>query len=103
MAFAIYNIVYSTMTVSRHEDVKFHLSLGWLNCNKLLSLSLFCISSHRVMTVCYADARTIVRTLHGNSGVVGVGMGQGSGLSPLLFAIVMLCLGNCYMQIILWW
>jgi len=64
-----------------------------------------------VMSV-YLGARTLVRTVHGNSDnfEVKVGMHQGSALSTLLFVIVMEaisrefempCHGSCYMQIIL--
>ena len=38
----------------------------------------------------YTGAKTVVKTVYGNSGFeVKVGMHQGSGLSPLLFVIVM--------------
>jgi len=39
--------------------------------------------------IMYADARTVVRTVCSNSEVSSVGVHQGSGLSCLLFAVVM--------------
>jgi len=43
-----------------------------------------------VSAVMYAGAKTVVRTVYGNSNSfeVKVGMNQGSALSPLLFVIV---------------
>jgi len=44
----------------------------------------------------YIGAKTVVRTLYGNSNVseLKVGMHQGSALSPLLFVIVMQALSR---------
>ena len=49
-----------------------------------------CINVSTVMSM-YTGAKTVVRTVYGNSKgfEVKVGMHQGSGLSPLLFVIVM--------------
>jgi len=46
----------------------------------------------------YTDAKTVVRTLYGNSNgfEVKVGMHHGSALSPLLFVIVMEALSLCH-------
>ena len=50
----------------------------------------YSVSSAAVMSM-YIGAKTVVRTFYGNSKgfEVKVGMHQGSGLSPLLFMIVM--------------
>ena len=46
----------------------------------------------------YIGAKTVVRTIYGNSKSfeVKVGMHQGSGLSPLLFVIVMEAISREY-------
>jgi len=50
------------------------------------------VSKHLlILTDIYAGAKTVVRTVYGNSNgfEVKLGMHQGSALSPLLFVIVM--------------
>ena len=56
----------------------------------LVIAGLQCINVSTVMSM-YTGAKTVVRTVYGNSKgfEVKVGMHQGSGLSPLLFMIVM--------------
>ena len=66
----------SVTVCDSHSDIKY--------------LLLTCLVYSAVMSM-YIGAKTVVRTVYGNSKgfEVKVGMHQGSGLSPLLFVIVM--------------
>jgi len=52
----------------------------------------------------YTGAKTVVRTVYGNSSgfVVKVGMHQGSALSPLLFVIVMEAISRAFRVALPW-
>ena len=74
----------------------------------LVVILLICYEA--VMSMC-VNARTVVRTVYSEVFDVWFGMHQGSGLSPLLFAIAteaisrsfeLVYLTNCYLQMI-WW
>jgi len=56
-----------------------------------------------VMSI-YAGAKTVIRTVYGNSNCfeVKVGMHQGSALSPLLFVIVMEALSRKFTVTLPW-
>ena len=61
------------------------------------------MASIAVMSI-YSGAKTVVRTVYGNSksSEVKVGMHQGSALSPLLFVIVMEAISRKFRVALLW-